>query len=368
MKPNELTPVQIARAHLKANWQKSPAFIFPLVGLFVFIVLPLFQPSYFIIDLATKVLIFGIFAATFDVMVGFTGVLSFAHSMFFGFGAYSCALLFRSMPDSPVSVLLLAIVSATLISGLVSAIMAFFSLRVVAIFFAMITLAFASFTEILAIEFSAITGGEDGITLQLPEIFTLNYKFGLGLSGQSLLYYFILFFCALMLYLMLRFVGSPFGRVLRSIRENEDRSEALGYKTFKYKLFSIIFSCILASYCGILYSLWLGFVSPESTLGIPITLNVLIMALIGGLGTIYGGIIGAFILQLLEGGLPQLRVLAEDVFPQYPWLAGITGRWLLLFGLLFVLIVTYFPYGILGWFRLRKLAKDATNESHAAVG
>lgn len=342
---------------MQANRRKSPAFIIPLVGLFVFILLPVFQPSYFIIDLATKVLIFGIFAATFDVMVGFTGVLSFAHSMFFGFGAYACALLFHRMPDSPALVIILAVIIATLLSGVVAAVMAFFSLRVVAIFFAMITLAFASFTEILAIEFSAITGGEDGITLQLPEIFTLNYQLGLGFTGQSILYYFILFFCGLMLYLMLRFTNSPFGRVLRSIRENADRSEALGYKTFQYKLFSIVFSCILASYCGILFSLWLGFVSPESTLGIPITLNVLIMALIGGLGTIYGGIIGAFVLQLLEGGLPQLRVLAEEVFPQYPWLAGITGRWLLLFGLLFVLIVTYFPYGIMGWFRMKQLKK-----------
>jgi branched-chain amino acid transport system permease protein len=342
---------------MRENRLKSPAFIIPVAGLLFCLVLPLFQPSYYIIDLATKVLIFGIFAATFDVMVGYTGVLSFAHSMFFGFGAYSCALLFRSMPDSPVLVIVLAIIIATLLSIVVSGIMAFFSLRVVAIFFAMITLAFASFTEILAIEFSSITGGEDGITLQLPEIFTLNYKLGLGLSGQSLLYYFILFFCTLMLYLMLRFTNSPFGRVLRSIRENEDRSEALGYQTFHYKLFSIVFSCVLASYCGILFSLWLGFVSPESTLGIPITLNVLIMALIGGLGTIYGGIIGAFVLQLLEGGLPQLRVLAEEVFPQYPWLAGITGRWLLLFGLLFVLIVTFFPYGIMGWFRIRQLDK-----------
>ncbi|MFH2131544.1 MAG: branched-chain amino acid ABC transporter permease [bacterium] len=357
MESKTLTPVQLTRQFLKANQRKSPGFILPLVGIALFLALPVFQPSYFIIDLATKVLIFGIFAATYDVMVGYTGVLSFGHSMFFGFGAYACAMFFRSMPDSPVLAIVLAFISATLLSTIVAAIMAFFSLRVATIFFAMITLAFASFTEILAIQFSAITGGEDGISLSLPEFFTLNYQSGLGVSGQVLLYYFILILCALMLFLMLRFTGSPFGRVLRSIRENEDRSEALGYRTFHFKLFSIVFSCVLASFCGILFALWLGFVSPESTLGIPITLNVLIMVLIGGLGSIYGGIIGAFVLQLLEGGLPQLRVIADEVFPQYPWLADITGRWLLLFGFLFVLIVFFFPYGIMGWFRLRQLAK-----------
>lgn len=352
-----MTPVQAARARFQANRRKSPAVIMPLAVFLCFFLLPAFQPSYFIIDLATKVLIFGILAATFDLMIGYTGVLSFAHSMFFGFGAYSCALLFQKMPDSPLLVIVLAFLISTLLSGVVSAIMAFFSLRVVAIFFAMITLAFAFFAEILAIEFSAITGGEDGITIMLPKVFTINTQFGLGFTGQSLLYYLILFCCALMLYLLLRFTGSPFGRVLRSIRENEARSEALGYRTFFYKAFSIVFACVLASYCGILFSLWLGFVSPESTLGIPIMLNVLIMALIGGLGTIYGGLIGAFILKLLEGGLPQLRVLAEESFPQYPLLADITGRWLLLFGLLFVLIVTFFPYGIMGWFRLRQFSK-----------
>ncbi|MBU2510438.1 branched-chain amino acid ABC transporter permease [bacterium] len=348
-----LTPVVQARLLARDNRIKSPATIFPLMGLFVFLVLPLFGPSYFTIDLAVKVLIFGVFAATFDVMLGYTGVLSFGHSMFFGFGAYSCAMLFREIPDSPVLAIALAFVIAAVISAIVASLMAFFSLRVVAIFFAMITLAFASFTEILAIQLSSVTGGEDGITMQLPYFFDLSYELTGSLTGQTLLYYFILVICVLMFSLMLRFTNSPFGRVLKSIRENEDRSEALGYKTFYFRLFSIVFSCILASFCGILFALWLSFVSPESTLGIPITLNVLIMVLIGGMGTLYGGIIGSFILQLLEGGLPQLRIIADEQFPQYPWLGDITGRWLLLFGLLFVLIVFFFPSGIIGWLKQR---------------
>ena len=354
-----LTPVQLARANAEANRFKSPAFIIPLIGFFVFLILPLFNPSYYITDLAAKVLIFGIFACSFDVMLGYTGVLSFGHSMFFGFGAYSCAMLFRAIPDSPVMAIVLAIIIATILSGIIAALMAFFSLRVVAIFFAMITLAFAFFAEILAIQFSEITGGEDGITMALPKFFQVSQKLFAWFTGQTLLYYFILVACSLMLMLMLRFTSSPFGRVLKSIRENEDRSEALGYKTFHFRLFSIVFSCILASYCGILFALWLGFVSPESTLGIPITLNVLIMVLIGGMGTLYGGIIGSFILQLFEGGLPQLREIADESFPQYPILADIAGRWLLLFGLLYVLIVIYFPYGILGWLKLRQIKRQA---------
>ncbi len=348
-----ISPLQLERIKNNANRFRSPLFILPVAGFLLFFLLPVFQPSYFIIDLAVKILIFGLFAATFDVMLGYTGVLSFGHSMFFGFGAYSCAMLFRAMPESPVLSIILAFIVATVLSGAVAALMAFFSLRVVAIFFAMITLAFASFTEILAIEFSKTTGGEDGITMQLPRFFEVDYQVFLGLSGQTLLYYFILGICGLMLFIILRYTKSPLGRVLKSIRENQDRSEALGYKTFHFKLVSIIFSCILASFCGILFALWLAFVSPEATLGIGITLNVLIMVLIGGMGTIYGGIIGAFILQLFESGLPQLKVMADEVFPQFPWLGALTERWLLLFGLLFVLIVFFFPSGIIGWFKNR---------------
>ena len=353
------SPVQLVRAHAEANRFKSAAVLIPLAGFIIFLILPLFNPSYYLMDLAAKVLIFGIFACTFDVMLGYTGVLSFGHSMFFGFGAYSCAMLFRAMPDSPFAAIILAVIVAGLLSGFISALMAFFSLRVVAIFFAMITLAFAFFAEILAVQFSEITGGEDGISLQLPGFFQVTHQFFAWFTGQTLLYYFILIFCSLMLLLMLRFTNSPFGRVLKSIRENEDRSEALGYKTFHFRLFSIVFSCVLASFCGILFALWLSFVSPESTLGIPITLNVLIMVLIGGMGTLYGGIIGSFILHLFEGGLPQLRTIADENFPQYPILADITGRWLLLFGLIYVLIVIYFPVGFLGWLKMKQFERNA---------
>jgi len=354
-----LTPVQLARIKTRAERYKSLSFVLPLVALALFLVLPLFNPSYFLIDLAAKVLIFGIFACSFDVMVGYTGVLSFGHSMFFGFGAYSCAILFRAMPESPLTAIVLAVFCATLISAVVAAVMAFFSLRVVAMFFAMITLAFASFAEIVAIQFSEITGGEDGISLQLPDYFKVNHEFVGWITGQSILYYFVLFVSGIMLLVMLRLTQSPFGRVLKSIRENEDRSEALGYKTFHFRLFAVVISCVLASFSGILFALWLGFVSPGSTLSVMITINVLIMVLIGGIGTVYGGIIGAFVLQLFEKGLPQLRVLADESFPQFPMLGELTQKWHLVYGSLFVCIVIFFPFGIIGWFKLRQLKKRA---------
>lgn len=355
-----LTPVQQARIQTEANRFKALSYIMPVVGLALFLILPLFNPSYFVIDLAAKVLIFGIFACSFDVMVGYTGVLSFGHSMFFGFGAYSCAILFRTMPESPITAIILAVLCSTVISGVVAAVMAFFSLRVVAMFFAMITLAFASFAEIVAIQFSEITGGEDGISLQLPEYFKVTHKFFGWITGQSVLYYFVLLVSGLMLLIMLRLTQSPFGRVLKSIRENEDRSEALGYKTFHFRLFAVVASCVLASFSGILFALWLGFVSPESTLSVLITINVLIMVLIGGIGTVYGGIIGAFILQLFESGLPQLRVLADESFPQFPMLGELTQKWHLVYGSLFVFIVIFFPFGIIGWVKLRQLKRQTS--------
>ncbi|MCP4297399.1 MAG: branched-chain amino acid ABC transporter permease [Proteobacteria bacterium] len=344
----QITPVQLERNKWKANRLNNPAVWLPAVGVLLFILLPMVQSSYFFIDLAAKILIFGLLAASFDIMLGYTGIVSFAHSMFFGFGAYSCALIFRAMPESPITAIVLAIFVATIISGIIAALMALFSLRVAEIFFAMITLAFATFAEVLATEFSGFTGGEDGFSIKLPPYFSVDHQTIFGFSGQIFLYYFILICCTLMLYMIVKYTESPVGRVLKSIRENENRSESLGYNVFHYKLFSTVFSCVLASFCGILFALWLAYVNPDSTLGVAITLNVLIMVLIGGIGTIYGGIIGAFVLQIFESGLPQIKIFTDNFFPEYPILGQIAERWLLLFGLLYVLVVFFFPQGILG--------------------
>jgi branched-chain amino acid transport system permease protein len=172
---------------------------------------------------------------------------------------------------------------------------------------------------------------------------------GTAISGRMLTYYLILFTCLALFLMMLRFTHSPLGRVLQAIRDNEQRAEALGYKTFIFQTLAITFGCVLATLIGGLYAMWVGFVNPESSLEVmAIMLNVLLMVIIGGMGTLYGGIVGAAFLLITQTFLPDLQHLAGDLLPQAAMLRNLLERWLLLFGVLFILVVIFFPKGVIG--------------------
>jgi len=137
--------------------------------------------------------------------------------------------------------------------------------------------------------------------------------------------------------------------VLQSIRDNSQRAEALGYRVFVYESISITFGCVIAAIAGGLYAMWVGYVNPESSLGVmTIMLDVLLMVIIGGMGTLYGGIIGAAFLKITQTFLPDLQIFAKGFFPGAELLHNILERWLLLFGILFILVVIFFPKGVLG--------------------
>jgi len=229
----------------------------------------------------------------------------------------------------------------------------FISLRVKAIFFAMVTLALAELAMVLANKRSGFTGGEDGISISLPGVFSVAFNLGefmgLDVTGRILTYYFILFICLSLFLMMIRFTHSPLGRVLQAIRDNEQRAVALGYKTFIFQTISITFGCVLATLIGGLYAMWVGYVNPESSLEVmAIMLNVLLMVIIGGMGTLYGGIVGAAFLLTTQTFLPDLQKLAKDILPQATLLHNVFERWLLLFGILFILVVIFFPKGVIG--------------------
>ena len=172
---------------------------------------------------------------------------------------------------------------------------------------------------------------------------------GVEITGKIITYYFILLSCTALFLAMLRFTHSPLGRVLQAIRDNAQRAEALGNKTFVYQSISITFGCIMAALIGGLYAMWMEYVNPESSLGVmTIMLDVLLMVIIGGMGTLYGGIIGAAFLKITQTFLPDLQHLAKDLFPGAPMLHNILERWLLLFGILFILVVIFFPKGVIG--------------------
>ena len=318
------------------------------------------------LDVAAKVLIFLVLVASFDLLLGFTGIVSFAHTMFFGIGAYGIAIATTRM-GANWSAIAAGLGVSLILSFLLSLAIGLFSLRVRAIFFAMITLAVASAFQTLASQLSDLTGGEDGLTFKLPEIISPGFEFsdvpflGANLDGKLLCYY-LLFFVALALFLaLLRIVNSPFGRVLQAIRENEFRAEAIGYKVVVYRTTSSVLSALFACMAGAMLALWLRYNGPDTSLSFEIMMDVLLIVVIGGMGTVYGAAIGAALFLVAQSYLQDLLRLGSEAASTLPWLAALLSpdRWLLWLGVLFVLSVYYFPTGIVG-----KLRVGAATRAH----
>jgi branched-chain amino acid transport system permease protein len=321
----------------------------------LFAVMPFIFPSFKLMDVMAKIMIFTIVVASFDLLLGYTGILSFAHGMFFGIGAYSVALILYYSSTPEWYHIVIATIISLVISIALALIISFFSLRVKAIFFAMLTLALAEFAHILGVQWTSLTGGEDGISFSLPSIFNFNNSLGTvfntQINGRLIVYYLILVCTVLLFAGLLRFIRSPLGRVLKSIRDNEQRTIALGYQTFSYQIYSIVFSSAIASLGGILFAMWLCYVNPDSVFHTAIMVNILLMVLIGGMGTLYGSMIGAAFLIITENWLPGLLKSIAALTPENIVVLKMADRWQLYFGILFVLVVIFFPKGVIGTIR-----------------
>ena len=300
------------------------------------------------LDVAAKVCVFVLLVASYDVLLGYTGIVSFAHTMFFGIGGYGVAIALSRL-DVGWTAVAAGLAASLALSLALSFVIGLFSLRVRAIFFAMITLAVASFFAILASQLSAVTGGEDGITFKVPEL----------LRSRVAAYY-LLFSVSLAGFLaLLRAVNSPFGRVLQAIRENEFRAEALGYRTVVYRTLANCVGAAAATLAGALYALWLRYTGPNTTLDFAIMIDILLMVVIGGMGTLYGAAIGAALFVVAQNYLQEAMKVVSGALQGVPVLPDLfhPDRWLLWLGVLFVLSVYYFPRGIVGQLRARALAK-----------
>jgi len=330
-----------------------------LVAIFAALALaPFLFPGTRPLDVAAKVCVFVLLVASYDLLLGYTGIVSFAHTMFFGIGGYGVAIALSRLDVSWGSIALGA-AAALALSLVLSFLIGLFSLRVKAIFFAMITLAVASFFAILASQLSGVTGGEDGITFKVPELLRpatrlLEEPFlGATIGGRFVTYY-LVFGVSLVLFLaLLRVVNSPFGRVLLAIRENDFRAEALGYRTVIYRTIANCLGALVATVAGVLYALWLRYTGPNTTLDFAIMIDILLMVVIGGMGTMYGAVLGATIFVVAQNYLQDLMKLASGAAKGIPLLPDLLhpDRWLLWFGVLFVLSVYYFPRGIVGQLR-----------------
>jgi branched-chain amino acid transport system permease protein len=371
---------------LSGDYPRSRALSALLVVIGVCLALgPFLFPGVRAFSMLGMICVFIIVVASYDLMLGYTHIVSFAHTMFFGIGAYGVAMS-TDVFGSGFGAVFIGIGGAVLMSILLSLLLGLLSLRVKAIFFALVTLAVAFAFLSLVTQLYNITGGEDGLAVRSPRelgpafrpfdstvpgfsvidfitgVFTQgsigqafnDALFEVRINGRHLMYY-ITFVISLVVFLfLLRMVNSPFGRVLQAIRENEFRAQALGYRTVFYRTAAVIVSAMLATLAGVLFALINRYVNPENTLNFELMVFILLMCVIGGMGTLYGAVVGTAVFLLAQNYLQDLLgLLVSNAEPGslFAELAG-PDRWLLWFGLLFVLSVYFFPSGIVGQLRL----------------
>ena len=346
---------------LSADGPRSRVLAVVLAGILVALAFaPFLFPGSRALETAARICIFIVLVASYDLLLGYGGIVSFAHTMFFGLGAYGVALATVHLGRGW-DALAIGALAGTVVSVAVAFVIALFSLRVRAIFFAMITLAVASAVAVLVSQLSWLTGGEDGMNLQIPRELTPAFRavegkvFGTTINGRVLNYYLVFLSCLALFLMLLRVVNSPFGRVLLAIRENAFRAEAIGYKVVLYRTAATCLSAAVAALAGALFAIWLRYVGPGTTLSMEIMIDILLMVVIGGMGTIWGAVIGATIFTLAQTYLRDLMASAADAAAGLPLVPDLLNpdRWLLWLGVLFILSVYFFPAGIVGRLRAR---------------
>lgn len=278
----------------------------------------------------TEVLIWGLLAMSSDVLVGYTGLVSFGHSAFFGLGMYGAALaLVQVRPPN----LWLALAAGLAAAATVAAFVAYFSTRLRDIYFAITTLVFAQIFYVVIFTWTDVTGGENGLAFRQPP---------LGLPGwarpftPTTLHWFVLGVVTLAYLALRRVLRSPFGMVLQSIRENESRTQAIGYDVTRYKIVAVMLSGLVAGLAGVLYALQNRFAAPNFVF-FDVSANVVIFNVLGGAGTLVGPIVGA-------AAFFTLREALSRYFTEY---------YLIPVGVIFTLTVIFLPQGLLGFLRRR---------------
>lgn len=290
------------------------------------LVLPIFWAKFL-----TEILIWGLLAMSSDLLIGYTGMISFGHSTFFGLGMYGAAgaLLHTGPPN----------LWAAILAGLGGAVgaalfVAYFSTRLRDIYFAITTLIFSQIFYVIIFTWTSVTGGENGLIFTRPH-FAIPYLFDIRFT-YPVMHWFVVAVVAGSYLLLRRITRSPFGMVLQSIRENEARTRAIGYAVERYKIVAVVLSGLFAGLAGVLYAVQNEFAAPDFvyfvTSGDTVIFNVM-----GGVGTLVGPIVGAGFFQLL-------RELFSRLFgEQFPYLIPL--------GLVFIVMIIFLPQGLLGFAR-----------------
>ncbi|MFP5390863.1 MAG: branched-chain amino acid ABC transporter permease [Gammaproteobacteria bacterium] len=317
------------------------------------------------LNTAATICIYIVLVASYDLLLGYTGIVSFAHTMFYGIGAYGVGLGLASASTPTWGAALTGLLIALVLTLALAMVIGLFALRVRAIFYAMITLAVASSFAVLASQLSDLTGGEDGRTFEVPELLSPGFQLfdgellGRTVDGKVITYYIVFAGCVLLFLALLRLVNSPFGRVLQAIRENEFRAEALGYRTVTYRVWANCLAALVAALAGALMALWLRYVGPKTMLGFEVMTDILLIVVIGGMGTMYGAVLGAVLFIIAQNYLKAWMAQGAELLTGVPLLAQALhpDRWMLWLGVLFILSIYFFPAGIVG--KLRSLGARA---------
>ena len=316
---------------LALNAGQMSKFSLKLVASSIFVVclaiFPFVITNRFYISLVNEMLIYGLLAMSLDVLLGYTGLLSFMHNAYLGIGAYIVGLfLIHVAPSSLWLALLVGIIGTSIIALPVG----WVQVRTGGLAFALLTLAFGMMFYTVAWKWYSLTGGDDGLMgVPHPDITIGGWV--LGNSGNPTAMYLFTFAIVLICFLLTwRIVHSPFGAVLETIRENEERASFVGINVRKYKLFGWMLSCMLASISGGLFILYKGYIGP-TTMHAFAGATVLMMVLLGGMGSLWGPIIGAAIFIFMQD-----------------YISTMTEHWELFVGLVVILLVLFMPRGFSG--------------------
>jgi branched-chain amino acid transport system permease protein len=294
--------------------------LFPLVG------------GTFYMQLLTKVMILAIFAMSLDLLVGYTGLVSLGHAAFFGLAGYALALI---QPKYDPMSLFITLPAALALCALFALITGALVLRTRGIYFIMVTLAFAQMVYFIFHD-TKLGGGSDGLYINNKPLVSWGDTVLLDLDNKTTFYYLVLVLMVVVYGLLRRILNSNFGRALQGIRVNEHRMRAIGFPVFRYQLGVYVLAGVLGGLAGYLSAAQFGFVNPE-IISWHQSGAVLMMVILGGMGTLSGSLIGAFVFVLLE-----------EFFKDDTVFGGLAKHWQLMMGLLIVAVACFLPKGVVG--------------------
>jgi len=296
----------------------------------VLLVAPLVLPPFWQ-RFVTEILIWGLLAMSSDILIGYTGMVSFGHSAFFGLGMYGAAAALLTVKPPSLS---LALLYGLVAAGGVAVFVAFFATRLRDIYFAISTLVFSQIFYVIIFTWTDVTGGENGLTFRQPRL-SIPGLWSDAFTPTTF-HWFVLAVVVLSYLLVRRITQSPFGMVLQSIRENEPRTRAIGYHVERYKIVAVMLSGLFAGLAGVLYAIQNKFAAPDFVFFV-VSGEVVIFNVMGGMGTLVGPFAGAAFFLLLREGLSRFM-------PEY---------YLIPVGIIFIIMIIFLPQGLLGFLRRR---------------